>query len=273
MNKLKSEEQELPKKSSVGKRLAVFLSLFIALIILGACGYVGYLAYLSPVEKLQILNETYNPKPHPEGSIDYRIDNELFRIKKEEAFTSSKVKMLSSDSIYLSVNLKDSEISIEIQGVSMLRVKISKITKSGIFDAMDGTALINQFSTPFKIDSTNATILKDPFILKIAPHDTIEAQADVSIPDTVRSEPVFFTAYLDKGILLQVGQSEDDEERSAFKYRIKKRLEKTLQFLKTAMTFKVPEYQPYISIEIPAKDARAIFRAIPAKSLIAIRLE
>ena len=273
MNKLKSDEQEFRKKRSVGKRLTAYLFLFIAILIIGACGYIGYLAYLSPVEKLQILNETYNPKPHPEGSIDYRIDNELFRIKKEEAFTSSKVKMLSSDSIYLSVNLKDSEISIEIQGVAMLRVKISKITQSGIFDAMDGTALIHQFSSPFKIDSTIATIQKDPFILKIAPQDTIEAQADVSIPDTVRSEPVFFTAYLDKGILLQVGQSEDDEARSAFKYLMKKRLERTLTFLKTAMTFTVPEYQPYISIEIPAKDARAIYRAIPVRSLVSIRLE
>jgi hypothetical protein len=46
-----------------------------------------------------------------------------------------------------------------------------------------------------------------------------------------------------------------------------------MNFIRTALTFRVPEYQPYISIEIPAKDARAIYRAIPKKAFIAIRLE
>ncbi len=278
MNKLKVTQNEssaeTPRRtSSVGRRLIVWLLFLIVLLVLAAMGYLAYQAYISPEEKLHQFNEAFNPKPHPVGIIDYKADAELFRIKKEEAFLKSKVDMLATDSIYLAINLKDSLLSIEIQGVALQTVKIAKFRKSGIFDGMDGIALINQFSSPFKIDSMFATIEKDPFILKMAPKDTIEAQNDVSIPDTARSEPVLFSAYLNKGILLQVSQSEIDESKAAKKYLRKKRYESTLSFIKTAMELKTPEYQPFISVEIPAKDARAIYRALPKKALIAIRLE
>jgi len=273
MNKMKSPQEKQPKKSFIHRRLKAYLVYFIIVIILAAIGYLAYFAWLSPIEKLSILNNTYNPKPYPTNAIDYKSDTALFRIKKEEAFLKSKVTLLANDSIYLVIDLKDSLLSIEIQGVAMHTVKIVRINKSGIFDGMEGPALINQFSSPFQIDSMFATIPKDPYILKIAPEDTIQAQKNVSIPDTARSEPVIFSAYLNRGILLKIGQSEVDKSRSSLKYLMRKRYERTLKFLKSACDFKVPEYQPFISIEIPSKDARAIYRALPRNGFIAIRLE
>ena len=273
MDSLKRKEREYSKKPLIGSRLLTFLGFFIVLMVFAILGFFAYFAYLSPVEKLKHFNESFNPKPHTPGLVDYRADTDLFRLKQEEAFLSSKIAILATDSIYLSVNLKDQVVSIEIQGVVMHQVKISSYSKSGIFNSMEGIALINQFSSPFKIDSSFATIEKDPFILKIAPQDTIEAQKDVSTPDTARSELVVCSLYLDKGILLQISQSEEDKSRSTTKYKMRKRYESTMNFIRTALTFRVPEYQPYISIEIPAKDARAIYRAIPKKALIAIRLE
>jgi cell division protein FtsB len=273
MNKLKSSQKEPPKKSFINRRLKAYLAYFAIAIVLAAIGYLAYFAWLSPVEKLNFLNDTYNPKPYPANTIDYRLDTALFRIKKEEAFLKSKVALLANDSIYLVIDLKDSLLSIEIQGVAMHRVKIVRMSKSGIFNGMEGTALVNQFSSPFKIDSMFATIPKDPYILKIAPEDTIQAQKNVSIPDTVRAEPVIFSTYLNRGILLQISQSEEDKSRSSLKYLMKKRFERTMKFVKSAINFKVPEYQPFITIEIPSKDARAIYRALPRNGFIAIRLE
>jgi hypothetical protein len=68
----------------------------------------------------------------------------------------------------------------------------------------------------------------------------------------------------------EVADSSGSDRNNLFLFDLNDRLKTTWQSLKSAATFKVPEYHPFIKIRVPKADAKILYRAIPRKGQIAV---
>jgi hypothetical protein len=85
---------------------------------------------------------------------------------------------------------------------------------------------------------------------------------------------IYLILEMNNKIRIYVMQEENvtkEDKRSNFEFDLRDRLKISMNNLKDAVKFKVPEYYPYIRIRIPKADAKIIYRAIPRNGQIAIR--
>lgn len=255
----------------VKKRLTV-LSLLKALCLL-AILYLVVLSFYFPVKQLTVFNSTYSDSLLFKGEEKIIImDDSIAALKIRESFLQSRITMSKTDSISFSVDLKDSLLLLEIRGVIVHEAKISKIVKSRFFSRVDNEALINYLSEPFKVDQKVATIEKEPLVFKKAPKDTIEAATQIFTPDTLANEVICINIEFDKNLFIEISQSEEIPQFNNLWFLIKKRSKNILQVAKNSISFKEPYYTPKILIELPKKDIKSIYRALPYKPQMSLNL-
>jgi hypothetical protein len=180
--------------------------------------------------------------------------------------------MAETDSIYLTINLADSIVNLEISGVTALtsktiKQKISKLVKNG-----NEYIISSLLSKPMTIIKDYSSIEKEPLMIKMAPKDTSEYQPDI-IPDTADYEPVNYIMEMNNGISIYFYQDEKlnpGDNFHQFAFDLSYRLRNVLQTLKSVITFKVPEYHPFIKIRLRRGDAKRIYRALPKQGQIAV---
>jgi hypothetical protein len=223
------------------------------------------LSTMSPIRAIKLVNENY-----PDTSFVVDISPDQLKLEKEEIYLRARLKMAEADSACLSINLVDSIIVMEIQGVKLIETKIQKIYSSKIFPRYKKQAFYEYFSTPFVIDSDYCTIPKEFFNIKYAPEDTIAAQAPKTMPDTTIQDPVYFTLYLDRGLMVDIRQTDTIRPEIYKDYNRYLRNEKISRMWSHLYKFEVPPYDPWIRIEIPHKDARSIFKALPHHAQVSI---
>jgi len=263
-------ENEIVKKNRAGKTALIIAALFICLFMVFFSGR----SVMSPGRKLEQIREEYSPKPDAKEQISQEInsDSAWLKLLKEKAFLQSRTLLAQSDSIYLTINLCDSTSSIEISGVTVHTAKISSYSVSNILRQCDENLLLTMLSSPFTIESSVASIRKEPLMIKVAPKDTSEYKPDI-MPDTSIAEPVNYILELNGGARIYVYQEEDQlhvDRKSQFRFDLKDRLGSAWRSLKSVVLFKVPEYHPFIKIKIPRDDAKIIYRALPKNGQIAI---
>jgi hypothetical protein len=265
-------ETENDKKHSVRN---IFL-LSVVIICTSFIIYYTVMSMLAPSRALAEIKKEYNPEKSSKQKDDYRIytDSAYLNMLKERAFLQSRIIMAESDSIYLTINLADSSMNLEISGVVVHRAKMSRFKASRILTNGNENIIYSMLSTPLTILSSIATIKKEPVMIKMAPKDTSEYKPDI-MPDTSITEPVDYILGMTNGTRIFVRQEEEDKrnERIAlFKFDLNERLQQTWQALRRVAVFKVPEYHPYIKIELPRSDAKIIYRAIPKNGQISVFL-
>jgi hypothetical protein len=169
------------------------------------------------------------------------------------------------------VNLADSSVTLEQKGVILHTARISRMEVSRVFTRVHASDLAEAFSFPLAIRDTWSTIPRKKYSLKVAPSDT-NAQAPLAMPDTSTREQVYFRLSLDRGIQLDVRQMEysqqDDQKRLS--NRINR--QESGRIIKDLLAFRIPEYHPVIMLELPEKDARAIYKALPVNAKVALRI-
>jgi hypothetical protein len=225
------------------------------------------LATMAPIRSIKLVNQNY-----PDSSLIENVSKEQLKLEKEEIYYKARLKMAEADSACLSINLIDSIITMEIQGVRLLETKIQKIESTKIFPRYKKQAFFEYFSTPFVIDSDYCTIPKEFFNIKYAPEDTIAAQAPKTMPDTTLKDPVYFTLYLDRGLMVDIRQTDTLRPEIYKDYDRHLRDEKLSKMWDYLFKFEVPTYDPWIRIEIPHSDARSIYKALPHHAQVAIIL-
>lgn len=191
---------------------------------------------------------------------------------REKAFLSSQVKMAESDSIGLLINVRDSVIQLLIKGLPVRTVAMEEYDISPFFQRANQEAIYSMLSTPLTITGMQATFLKDPIRVKIAPKDTSQAVIDVK-PDTTDFEAVFFTLNTDRNIRFFFEQQEDtigSDRRSKFIFDLKDRARMASSTMKSVVRLKTPPYVPYIKIWVPKAEAKIIYRAIPREGMIVL---
>lgn len=231
---------------------------------------------MSPGRKMQMIKEEFKPANKSENAANENIyeDSLYLSLLKEKSFMQSKIAMAGTDSIYLTLNLPDSTINIEISGVLVHSAKMSKISTSMILVKGKENIILNMLASPFTISKRYSTIRKDPLMIKMAPKDTSEYKPDI-MPDTSITKPVNYILEMTNGTRIYIYQEEKDKpgfRSSQFLFDLKDRLRNTLIALKSIAVFKVPEYHPYIKLRIRRADAEIIYRALPVEGQIAVLL-
>jgi len=191
---------------------------------------------------------------------------------REKAFLGSQVKLAEDDSIGLLINMRDSVIQLLIKGLPIRSVKIDEYDISPFFGRANQEAVYSMLSSPMKITGMQATFMKDPVSVKIAPKDTSMAVVDAK-PDTTDFEAVFFTLDTDQNVRFFFEQQEDTigaDRRARFFFDLQDRSKNARATMKAVAKFDVPPYVPYIKIWIPKAEAKIVYRAIPREGLIVL---
>jgi hypothetical protein len=256
------------KKSPLKITFIVLISIVLVFLI-----YFSVMSMISPVRKLDEIKSEFGSKASGKNNIEQQVlkDSTYLKMLKEKAFLQSRIVMAETDSIYLTINLADSTINIEISGVVVHKARMNKYKISRILAGSD-YSILSMLSTPFTIESSIATIKKEPVMLKMAPKDTSEYKPDI-MPDTSITEPVNYILDMNRGIRIYIYQEEHSkfsDRMNQFEFDIKDRITDTWSALKRVAVLKVPEYHPFIKIVLPRADAKIIYRAIPKNGQIAV---
>lgn len=256
-------EPETEKKISVRNIRLISISAFFVIFII----YYSVMMMLSPGKKYAAIRNEFgidttekSRKGNPVFS-----DSTYLKLLKEKAFLQSRMIMAETDSIYLTLNLSDSTVKLEISGVSVHQTRFSEMEASKIFLKGDENLILSLMASPFTIAKNRATIKKEPVLVKMAPKDTSEYKPDI-IPDTSLTEPVNFILEMTDGTRIYVCQEEDDKSdsrKSRFRFDLHYRLRDAWSSMKSIIRFRIPEYHLYIKIYIPRADAKIIYRALP----------
>ena len=117
-------ETGIDKKKTLRRRLFYLISI-IGLILIS---YYSIMLMMSPGRKMQMIKEEFKPANKSENAANENIyeDSLYLSLLKEKSFMQSKIAMAGTDSIYLTLNLPDSTINIEISGVLVHSAKMSK---------------------------------------------------------------------------------------------------------------------------------------------------
>jgi len=191
---------------------------------------------------------------------------------RDKAFLSSQVKMAESDSVGLLINTRDSTIQLLIKGLPVRTVAIDEYDISPFFSRANQEAIYSMLSTPLTITGMQATFMKDPVSVKIAPRDTSDVVVSEK-PDTTDFEAVFFTLDTDRNIRFFFEQQEDTigaDRRARFFFDLKDRSRNASANMRAVVRLQTPPYVPYIKIWIPKAEAKIIYRAIPREGLIVL---
>jgi hypothetical protein len=236
--------------------------------------YYSVMSMIAPSHKLAELNKELNPENSERKKDDLRLltDSAYLRLIKERASLQSRIIMAETDSIYLTINLADSSMNLEISGVVVHTAKMSSYKTSRMLTNGHENIIFTMLSTPLTIASDIATIKKEPVMMKMAPRDTSEYKPDI-MPDTSIAEPVNYILEMTHGIRIYVYQEEDEkrtDRMTLFRFDLNDRLRQTWIAIKRVAVLKVPEYHPFIRIRLPRSDAKIIYRAIPKNGQISL---
>ena len=245
-------------------------------VIIAACFllYYSIMTMLATGKKYRELEEIYSPAADEKNPVDERIltDSAYLSLLKEKSFLQSRVALAESDSIYLAINLRDSTVNLEINGVSVHQTLISRFAVSRILSSGNNYIILSMLSAPLTVNRNFASIEKEPLMIKLAPKDTSEYEPDI-IPDTADYEPVNYIMEMDNGIRLFVYQEEKlkpGDGMRLFLFDLRHRIRFEAARFARIITFRVPEYHPFIKLRIPRSDAKIIFRALPEHGQAAV---
>ena len=200
-------------------------------------------------------------------------DTAWVRLYKEKTWLESRLKVAKSDSISLSVNLKDSVIQLELKGVVLKSTPIVNYKTSGFLNELPPDGYHLYFGKEVLTKSSLSTIEKVPLTVKKAPKDTLDYVSQSEVIDSFPNEEVHWLIKLENGIELRIEGSARDSKAKRWrnKFWIKRDIYQATTGLRKTLLFKTPAYNPVISLVITKADAKAIYRALPEKPYVNIR--
>jgi hypothetical protein len=262
-------EEEI-KTSTAGKKAMITALIVLLTFII----YYAVISMLAPGKKMRELAGEYALKKSDKTKVDEKIssDSTYIAMMKEKSFLRSRILMAETDSIYLTINLPDSVVHLEISGVAVHTSKTRRQRVSALLSGGNELIIPLIFSRPMTIVNDFSSIEKEPLMIKMAPKDTSEFKPDI-IPDTADSEPVNFVLEMDNGITLFIYQDErinmgDNLQQFIFDSRYRFRL--LISSLKSALRLEVPDYRPFIKIRLARAEAKRIYRALPLRGQVSV---
>jgi hypothetical protein len=265
---------DIPEKS--GPKKKIILKILIGILTAVTLIYL-FAIFAAPVKKINQINRAFNDTIRPD-KLDKAYPNpdnpDLFSLYKEKVFLESRLEMARTGLIGLAVNLEDSILNIEINGITLRQTDISKYKVSRTFRAINNKAFLGLFSKPFTTKYNWDTFDKEPIVVKKAPKDTIEAARQATVPDSVKTGPAYVTMLLDYNIQLCLYQEKGSVWAHIYRFIFTsgRRFKRAGEVIWGAITFKIPEYKPEIRVYIPKDDLVTIYRALAVDTRVAIKI-
>jgi hypothetical protein len=231
-------------------------------------------AGLSPIYKRNALNRLTKVDSVFISTYDshYNIPI-LVPLSRQLAYKKALLYMSENDSINLVVNLHDSVLHLTIKGVIIHTTMIRSFDVDPLLLHLANNTYHKIFSQPQRIIEENATIVKEPVVVRQAPKDPEEAAINAYHPDTLIQNPAFLRMKLDYNFHLVFEQDINtnwEDKKTAFLFRANYLLPRLIENLKAFFSFKKQAYYPTISIKVPVNDLREIYRALPANARVVI---
>lgn len=236
-------------------------------------------AYLIPTESYKPAAEIGGNKEPVKVSIDATQQTEvqkIIQLEKEKNFEKNRLDLANQDSIYMVVDIPARKLAIEIKGVQVRTASILRVEMDQKIALFSHERLSPWLNEPFSLKKFISTIPKIPIVVKEAPKDTIEAQKLSTKPLPPDSSVVYTSLYFNKNLILEINQDAPPQERELPK--VQEYFAKTLEFSPKLPAWKnllnpAAIDQPLtIKIIVSAPDARAIYRAIPTRTNMVMKL-
>jgi hypothetical protein len=206
------------------------------------------------------------------------VPAKLSSLKTDEMFLQTQLKLSKFDSINLAIDLIDSLAILQIGGVKMRECKIhdyhvnrtvQQLKRSGTF--------YSWLATPFLSQTDWSTIPKAPIKVKRAPKDTVEANKNIDTSKVILEKPdTFVTIQYDKGLVVEIRQQQWPTLIGSVKklfYNLRLKVDEVRITLAAVQHPELPAHPIRIKIELQKNDVKAIYRALPRKSGLALRLK
>lgn len=200
---------------------------------------------------------------------------EIIQKENEVAFQRNRLALAEKDSIYVVLNVPDSLLILEIKGVTVKKTRLLDIEISNRFALISHENLLPWISEPFTLESDLSTIPKSPIVVKQAPKDTIEAAKMSNKPAPPDSTNVFYTLYFNRNLVLEIEQADPLEVGTTEKvetYRKIKRKESTRSVYQMLRKPQQTDQPMMIKLVVSEVEARAIYRAVPTKTHLLLKL-
>lgn len=250
-----------------------FIMYGVLILIVGITVQYAVLSVMAVRQKAKTFNQEVDASLLPLN--DKVMDSVILDLFQKKVFLETRFQMSKTDSISLSVNLKDSVLQLEFKGVVLKSTKITDFEIDQFFYQIKPAAYQHLFGTQSKVVNELSTISKEPIVVKKAPKDTTEVIAPIVIIDSLKTEAVHWMLKLDKEIILKI-EGSDQFSRSDWmigqKFWLWQDVDNFKIKLKQTIRFKTPEYYPEIRLVISESEAKAIYRALPVRPFVSIRL-
>jgi|GEM_PF-1349981 len=230
-----------------------------------------------PGQQVRRLNRQYEiPEDNEKAPAAFSGDSGIFALQKKKIFLESRLKMSKSDSIGLAVDLSDSLVTLEINGIVLYREKINTFHASKLFRAVKRETYLGMFAEPLRVTSHHSTFEKIPLIYRKVPKDSIEAEEQLSeVPDTTLKKPPLLILTMDHDIQLYFYPYEDLSGRDKFIkliFNTVQELRYNRQYLSSLIHLKIPAYHSRIKIFMTEREIISLYRALPENAIIALML-
>ena len=209
--------------------------------------------------------------PRTEGDDAGDASPEMTDLRSKRSFLEARMGLVSTDSVSLTVDLADSLVTIEQNGVVLHTARIQSSSVSRVFGRMERKDVMAALAAPLTVKDSYSTIDRKRYTLKVASADSVGA-APMVTPDTSSRETVCFRLGLDMGIQLDIRQAETAEKDTLRRYKRAINHHDTWRIMNDLLAFRIPDYHPVIQVQIPEQDARVIYRALPVHARIALRI-
>jgi len=209
------------------------------------------------------------------ANIDKSSQSKLFELKKSEQFFQSLLNLVNDDSSYLVLDIIKKTATLEIKGISLYECQIvDSHISSSIKDQPAGT-LLNWMAEPFFLKYNDATITKASLVEIIAPKDTLEANKRDETPRAPKRDDVYIIMDFERNLRLVILQAEKpDKEGSknirALQWKYKKN--EIAKSLNALIHLNREPTMPTIEIVVPKEDATILYRALPYRPKMLLRL-
>ncbi len=232
---------------------------------------------ISPLQKLNALEKSALSDSLYMTSFDSAYFNpELSVLAKEKSYREAMLELAASDSIQLIIDIPDSSISLSIKGVIIHHSRMTDLSIDPFFSRITLPAQLWIFSSPLEILKQQSTIIKEPVVEREAPKDTAEANQNAWQPDTLIQHPAFLRLSTTNGFRISVEQDRNvtaKDRWSRFFFHINNQIQNTGKAVWNFILLRKQDYHPEISISLPADEIRSVYRALPEKAYVVIKIQ
>ncbi len=229
---------------------------------------------LAPAKEIRSITRLYGSEMDEKWNLA-GVNKMADSLLERSAVLNSRLVLSEKDSIGMFINLHDSLLCLEFQGVTIHWSAISSIGLSRFFSRLDNATLYQYLSNPFMIEGYRSTIIKVPVVIKHAPKDTSEANKTGSVPQLPPENYARFSFNLDNSLIIIIEQEErpsGKQKLTSISYKCRDKLRLFAETSSSILRLSVPVYHPYIRLKIPREEARTIFRALPEHAFIGLEL-